>query len=139
MLNTACLAQRFKQNRVIHLVQRSRLEATVDDGIADPVGSVFTNYFKTGELGQQGKFLVEGVGKGNIPGAMDMSLIDDVFPVSDAEAFEMCFRLAREEGLCVGGSSGRMRRIQTGFVRSYALSMLVGAVLLVGALLLVKI
>jgi NADH-quinone oxidoreductase subunit L len=37
-----------------------------------------------------------------------------------------------------GGSSGRMRRVQTGFVRSYALSMLVGAVLLVGALLLVR-
>jgi NADH-quinone oxidoreductase subunit L len=39
----------------------------------------------------------------------------------------------------VGGSSGRMRRLQTGFVRSYALSMFVGAVLLVGALLLVRI
>jgi NADH-quinone oxidoreductase subunit L len=39
----------------------------------------------------------------------------------------------------MGGASGRLRRLQTGFVRSYALSMLVGAVLLVGALLLVKI
>ncbi len=39
----------------------------------------------------------------------------------------------------MGGTSGRLRRLQTGFVRSYALSMLVGAVLLVGALLLVKI
>jgi NADH-quinone oxidoreductase subunit L len=37
-----------------------------------------------------------------------------------------------------GGSSGRLRRVQTGFVRSYALSMLVGAVLLVSALLLVR-
>ncbi len=37
-----------------------------------------------------------------------------------------------------GGSSGRLRRVQTGFVRSYALSMLLGAVLLVGALLLVR-
>jgi NADH-quinone oxidoreductase subunit L len=39
----------------------------------------------------------------------------------------------------VGGTSGRMRRVQSGFVRSYALSMFVGAVLLVGALLLVRI
>jgi len=39
----------------------------------------------------------------------------------------------------VGGTSGRARRAQTGFVRSYALSMFVGAVLLVGALLLVRI
>ena len=38
----------------------------------------------------------------------------------------------------MGGSSGRLRKVQTGFVRSYALSMLVGAVLLVGALLLVR-
>ena len=39
----------------------------------------------------------------------------------------------------VGGTSGRVRRVQTGYVRSYALSMLIGAVLLVGALLLVRI
>jgi NADH-quinone oxidoreductase subunit L len=39
----------------------------------------------------------------------------------------------------MGGTSGRMRRVQTGFVRSYALSMFVGAVLLVGAFLLVRI
>jgi len=39
----------------------------------------------------------------------------------------------------VGGTSGRMRRIQTGYVRSYALSMFVGAVLLVGAFLLVRV
>jgi len=38
----------------------------------------------------------------------------------------------------VGGTSGRVRRVQNGFVRSYALSMFVGAVLLVGALLLVR-
>ena len=38
----------------------------------------------------------------------------------------------------MGGSSGRLRRLQTGFVRSYALSMFVGAVLLLGALLLVR-
>ena len=37
-----------------------------------------------------------------------------------------------------GGGSGRLRRLQSGFVRSYALSMLLGAVLLVGALLLVR-
>jgi len=39
----------------------------------------------------------------------------------------------------VGGTSGRMRRLQTGFVRSYALSMFIGAVLLVGAFLLVRV
>ena len=38
----------------------------------------------------------------------------------------------------IGGTSGRLRRIQSGFVRSYALSMFLGAVLLVGALLLAR-
>ncbi|HWG16012.1 MAG TPA: NADH-quinone oxidoreductase subunit L, partial [Streptosporangiaceae bacterium] len=38
----------------------------------------------------------------------------------------------------VGGSSGRLRRVQTGFVRSYALSMFFGAALLVAALLAVR-
>jgi NADH-quinone oxidoreductase subunit L len=39
----------------------------------------------------------------------------------------------------VGGTSGRMRKLQTGFVRSYALSMFIGAVLLLGAFLLVRV
>ena len=38
----------------------------------------------------------------------------------------------------MGGTSGRLRRVQTGFVRSYALAMFFGAALLVGALLLVR-
>ncbi|ABD09933.1 NADH dehydrogenase subunit L [Frankia casuarinae] len=46
--------------------------------------------------------------------------------------------LVRGSAAAIGGLSGRMRRLQTGFVRSYALSMLGGAVLVVGALLLVR-
>ena len=46
--------------------------------------------------------------------------------------------VVRSVAAAMGGSSGRVRKVQTGFVRSYALSMLVGAVLVVGALLLVK-
>jgi NADH-quinone oxidoreductase subunit L len=38
----------------------------------------------------------------------------------------------------IGGTSGRLRRLQNGFVRSYALSMLIGAVLLVAGLLVVR-
>ena len=74
--------------------------------LADPVGSVFTNYFKTGELGEGKSFLVEGVGKANIPGAMNFNVIDDVIPVHDADAFTMCKKLARTEGIFVGGSAG---------------------------------
>jgi NADH-quinone oxidoreductase subunit L len=38
----------------------------------------------------------------------------------------------------IGGTSGRLRRVQTGYARSYALSMLIGAVLLVAGLLVVR-
>eukprot|EP00035_Acanthoeca_spectabilis_P009490 m.168140 g.168140 ORF g.168140 m.168140 type:complete len:445 (+) comp14741_c0_seq15:248-1582(+) len=74
--------------------------------LADPVGSVFTNYFRTGELGVGRKFLVEGVGKENIPGCLNISVVDDVIPVSDEDAFKMCYKLAHSEGVFVGGSAG---------------------------------
>lgn len=74
--------------------------------LADPVGSVFTNYFLSGNVGKAGKYLVEGVGKGSIPGAMDFSIVDAILPVTDADAFATCSRLCREEGIWPGGSSG---------------------------------
>jgi len=80
--------------------------ANVKVVLADPVGSVFTNYFRTGELGQGEKFLVEGVGKESLPGCLDCSVVDEVLPVSDKDAFYMCKQLARQEGIFVGGSAG---------------------------------
>jgi cysteine synthase len=49
---------------------------------------------------------VEGVGKGNIPGVMDFSQIDDCILVSDDEAFSTCHKLAQQQGLLLGGSAG---------------------------------
>eukprot|EP00471_Norrisiella_sphaerica_P013237 CAMPEP_0184503222 /NCGR_PEP_ID=MMETSP0113_2-20130426/51762_1 /TAXON_ID=91329 /ORGANISM="Norrisiella sphaerica, Strain BC52" /LENGTH=346 /DNA_ID=CAMNT_0026892675 /DNA_START=401 /DNA_END=1441 /DNA_ORIENTATION=+ len=74
--------------------------------MADPIGSVFYDYFKTGVLRKPGSFEVEGVGKENIPGAMDFELIDDAIRVADCDAFKMCHLMAREEGILAGGSSG---------------------------------
>ena len=74
--------------------------------LADPVGSIFSNYFKTGKIGTPQKFLVEGVGKGSIPGCINFDLIDDICPVTDEQAFSMAWRLARTEGICPGGSAG---------------------------------
>jgi len=74
--------------------------------LADPTGSVFKNYFKTGTLCKPKPFLVEGVGKNNIPGAMDFAVVDALVEVGDKEALKMCAKIARSTGLCVGGSSG---------------------------------
>ncbi len=72
----------------------------------DPVGSVYFSMFKTGKLSTPHGYKIEGIGEDMMCGAMDLSVLDDVRQVTDAQAFTMARRLAREEGIFAGGSSG---------------------------------
>lgn len=83
-----------EQNSDVHIVA------------ADPIGSVYYDYFNTGRLPPAHGYKVEGFGEDFLPSTMHFDHVDEVIRVTDAECFSYARRLVREEGIYTGGSSG---------------------------------
>jgi cysteine synthase A len=74
--------------------------------LSDPHGAALYEYYAHGELKSEGSSVAEGIGQGRITGNLEGAPIDTQFRISDAEGLEWVDRLLKEEGLCLGLSSG---------------------------------
>jgi cystathionine beta-synthase len=72
----------------------------------DPIGSLYTHYHRNRTMGEGHPYKVEGIGGDKIPSTIWFDSIDEFRQVPDRTAFTMARRLAREEGILVGGSAG---------------------------------
>jgi cysteine synthase A len=82
------------------------LNKDIVTAVSDPMGAAMYNYFKHGELKSEGTSITEGIGQGRITKNIEGAPVDDAYQISDNEAVQICFDLLKEEGLCLGGSSG---------------------------------
>ncbi|MBI4695304.1 MAG: cysteine synthase A [Gammaproteobacteria bacterium] len=73
---------------------------------ADPEGAAMYSWFTTGELKSSGSSITEGIGQGRVTQNIAGAPVDRAYQIPDSEALPIVFDLLREEGLCVGGSSG---------------------------------
>ena len=73
---------------------------------ADPMGASMYHWYKHGELKAEGSSITEGIGQGRVTANLQDAPIDDAYQIEDAEALPIVFDLLKQEGLCLGGSSG---------------------------------
>jgi len=75
-------------------------------GLVDPLGAALYSYFTRGELKSEGSSITEGIGQGRITKNIEGAPIDVAYQVPDPEWLPIVFDLLKQEGLCLGGSSG---------------------------------
>ncbi|WP_379549329.1 cysteine synthase A [Qipengyuania sp. DGS5-3] len=81
-------------------------DENVQIALTDPHGAALYSYFADGELKSEGSSVAEGIGQGRITANLDGAPIDTQFRISDEVGLGWVARLLREEGLCLGLSSG---------------------------------
>jgi len=75
-------------------------------GIADPGGSKLFSYYKDGVLETEGGSVTEGIGQGRITDNLEGIIVDRAYRIDDTAALNILFDLTKDEGMCLGGSSG---------------------------------
>ncbi len=81
-------------------------DPTIKIVLSDPFGASLYHYYTNGELKAEGSSITEGIGQGRITANLEGAPIDWAQRVADEEAVPEIFRLLKEEGLVLGGSSG---------------------------------
>jgi cysteine synthase A len=81
-------------------------DANVQIAVADPEGASLYDYYTTGGLNSAGTSIIEGIGINHITDNVAAAKVDHAFQIGDSEALPYIFDVLRQEGLCLGGSSG---------------------------------
>ncbi len=86
-----------------HLKERN---PNVKIALADPMGAAMYAWFTRGVLESSGSSITEGIGQGRVTRNIEGAVVDMAYQIPDDEMLGVAFSLLREEGLCVGGSTG---------------------------------
>ncbi len=100
-------------------IKRHRGKPILTVGV-EPQGSAVISQHLAGQPLVPGPHMVQGIGAGFIPANLDLSLVDRIETVTNEEAFEYARRLAREEGILAGISSGAAAAVATRLARTPA-------------------
>ena len=87
------------------LALRAR-KADIKIGLADPMGAALFHHYAHGSLKSEGSSITEGIGQGRITANLDGLDVDMPYRIADDEALPIIFDLLRNEGFCMGGSTG---------------------------------
>ena len=82
------------------------LNNNIKIGLADPMGAALYEYYANGELKSEGTSITEGIGQGRITKNLEGLEIDMPYQIADPELLNVTFDLLKDEGFCLGGSSG---------------------------------
>jgi cysteine synthase A len=79
---------------------------SVKIALADPHGAALHSYYTAGELKSEGSSITEGIGQGRVTANLEGFKPDFSYRIGDDEALPIVFDLVKDEGLCLGGSTG---------------------------------